>query len=164
MRLRPLRAVEMDEEHFDHIATWVAFKCQQAFEEKLASVLSEAEDGLRAGMLVDWPGVQKAIDDAADEVDFEELRHWYLIKIECPPIVETIIGEAWDLARAGETAEALHRLSLLTRPKWPSEAACRDEYTVVMAESLARTIAAERARRRTTARPFADTPLGATFL
>lgn len=157
MRLRPLRAVEMDEEHFDHIATRAAFKCQQAFEDELAFIIGEAEADLRAGLPVDWPGVQKAIDDAADEVDFEELRHWYLIKIEAPPIVETIIGEVWDLARAGETAEALHRLSLLTRPKWQSEAACRDQYTLAMAEARA-------IRRRAALGPFAETPLGATLL
>ncbi len=157
-------AVELEEDHDDHLTTWVASNVEQAFEEELALILGEAEGDLRAGRPVDWRALLADIEGAAEGVDFQDRRGNYVIEIKCPPIVEKIIGEAWDLARAGETAEALHRLSLLTRPKWQSEAACRDEYTVAMAEALARTIAAERARRRAALGPFADTPLGATFL
>ena len=154
------RACDLDEEHDDHLAPWVAAKVQQAFEVELAVILGETEAELREGLPIDWRGLPAYIDRLAADVDFECRRADYVIDIDCPPIVETLIGEAWDLARAGETGEALHRLALLTRPKWPSEAACRDQYTLAMAETRAARLAPLRAALG----PFADTPLGATLL
>ncbi|WP_245261784.1 hypothetical protein [Ancylobacter sp. FA202] len=154
------RAVDLEEQHDDHLAPWVEAKVQQAFEEELTVILGQAEADLREGLPIDWRALLADIESAAEGADFEDRRCWFVIDIDCPPIVETIIGEAWDLARAGETADALHRLSLLTRPKWPSEAACRDQYTIAMAETRLARLAPLRAALG----PFADTPLGATLL
>lgn len=158
--MKKARARDLGEYHDDHIAPWVEAKVRQAFDDELGFILSEAEADLREGQPVDWRALIARIEDATDDVDFEDRRGCYFIDIDCPPIVTALIGEAWDLDRAGETAEALHRLALLTRPKWPSEAACRDQYTLAMAE----TRVARLARLRAALGPFADTPLGATLL
>lgn len=154
------RAVDLEEQHDDHLGLWVEAKVQQAFEAELAVILGQAKDDMSEGLPIDWRALLADIEAATNEADFEDRRSYYVIDIDCPPIVETLIGEAWDLARAGETGEALHRLSLLTRPKWPSEAACRDQYTLAMAETRAARLAPLRAALG----PFADTPLGATLL
>lgn len=83
----------------------------------------------------DMGAARRAVDDLAREIAENDIPEWAVEG--CDPLDPTLLAvliECEDLIRSGMAEEAIHRLRLLTKPKWRDVPSCVAGYAQAMGE------------------------------